>query len=94
MDNIKNISPNIFYKRKDNYILLKNELARSIQKELLESEDSNITQNREALLEQIFPEISEIQGKSNKNTKPTLKKKILKKQILTKKMKPKKKIFI
>ena len=86
LDNIKFVSPNIFYKRKDNYILLKNELARSIQKELLESEDNNMTHNHEALLEQIFPEMAEIQGKNNKNTKPSLKKKkLLKKQILIKK---------
>ena len=81
MENIKEVNPQIFYKRKDNYISLKNELARSIQQELLEQ--NNLTQNNEALLENVFPEMAEIQGKNNKNTKPNLKKKqLIKKQIL------------
>ena len=87
-ENMKNIDPYIFYKNKHNYKNLKNELARSIQEEIMETSEGEFTENKEALLEQIFPEISEYQGKVdiNKNTKkPTLKKKKLKKKkILTK----------
>ena len=87
MGNMKHLNPEIFYKSKKNYIKLKNELARSIQKELLENKDNDLTQNKEALLEQLFPEMSENQGKhNNKSSKPSLKKKKLpKKQILIKK---------
>ena len=84
MENINKINPKIFYKRKDNYIQLKNELARSIQKELLESESSH---NKETLLEELFPSMKEIQGKNNNySVNPNIKKKKLKKkQILIKK---------
>jgi len=90
MGNMKHLNPEIFYKSKKNYIKLKNELARSIQKELLENKDNDLTQNKEALLEQLFPEMSENQGKhNNKSSKPSLKKKKLpKKQILIKKVHP------
>ena len=87
-ENMKNIDPFIFYKNKNNYKNLKNELARSIQQEIMESNEGEFTENKEALLEQLFPEISDYQGKIdvNKNIKkPTLKKKKLKKKkILTK----------
>ena len=50
MGNMKHLNPEIFYKSKKNYIKLKNELARSIQKELLENNDNDLTQNKDALL--------------------------------------------
>ena len=85
IENINKINPSIFYQRKDNYIKLKNELALNIQQELLESEGDNISQNKELLLEQIFPEFAEIQGKNiNKEKSNLKKKKLLKKQILIK----------
>ena len=91
MENINKIKPEIFYKKKENYIKLKNELARSIQKELLEQEGNN-SQNKEFLLEEIFPEFSDIRGGGGvwgvgkKSHSPNLKKKQLKKkQILIKK---------
>ena len=87
-ENMKNIDPYIFYKNKYNYNNLKNELARSIQEEIMENNDGEFTENKEALLEELFPEISEYQGKIdiNKNIKkPTLqKKKLKKKKILVK----------
>ena len=82
LENINKINPEIFYKRKDNYIHLKNELALSIQKELLEKES---TKNKEALIEEIFPSMAYIQGINNNNNKITKKKKLKKKQILIKK---------
>ena len=85
-ENMKDINPNFFYRSKYNYKNLKNELARSIQKEIIENNEENFTENKEALLEQIFPEMADYQGKNdiNKN-KPTLqKKKLKKKQILRK----------
>ena len=82
LENINKTNPQIFYKRKDNYIHLKNELARSIQKELIENEG---THNKEALLEEMFPEMAYIQGKSNNNNQNMKKKKLKKKVILIKK---------
>ena len=82
---MKNVSPNIFYKSKYNYKNLKNELARIIQKEIEENNVEEFTDNKESLLEHIFPEMAEYQGKVdfNKNTqKPNLKKKKLKKKII------------
>ena len=85
--NMANIDPSIFYRSKHNYRNLKNELARSIQKEILENNEEYSTENKEALLEQIFPEMAEYQGKNlfNQN-KPTLQKKKLKKKQILKKM--------
>ena len=85
---MKDINPNIFYRSKYNYKNLKNELARSIQKEIIENSEENFTENKQALLEQIFPEMAEYQGKNDFDfnaKKPSLKKKKLKKkQILRK----------
>ena len=88
-ENMKDINPTIFYKNKYNYKNLKNELARSIQEEIMEFNGEDFSENKEALLEQIFPEIAEFQGKIeiNKNkTKPTLQKKKLKKKQILRKM--------
>ena len=86
-ENIKKVNPNIFYKSKYNYKNLKNELARIIQKEIIENSEDNFTDNQEALLEQLFPEMIEYQGKINYNKKkPSLQKKQLKKKYILKKM--------
>ena len=85
-ENMKDINPNIFYRSKYNYRNLKNELARSIQQEIIESNEEDFTDNKEALLEQIFPEMADYQGKKdfNKNVPSMKKKKLKKKQILKK----------
>ncbi len=86
-ENMRNINPSIFYRSKYNYKNLKNELARSIQKEIIETNEDNFTENKEALLEQIFPEMADYQGKNVLNqNKPTLQKKKLKKKQILKKM--------
>ena len=54
-ENMRNINPSIFYRSKYNYKNLKNELARIIQKEIIETNEDNFTENKEALLEQIIP---------------------------------------
>ena len=84
-ENIKDINPNIFYRSKYNYKNLKNELARIIQQEIIENNEEDFTDNKEALLEQIFPEMADYQGKKdfNKNT-PSMKNKKLKKKVLIK----------
>ena len=88
---MKDIDPSIFYKSKHNYRNLKNELARNIQKEILEDNEEYSTETKEALLEQIFPEMADYQGKNNYNfdqfiRKPSLQKKKLKKKQILKKM--------
>ena len=88
-ENMKDIDPSIFYKSKYNYKNLKNELARSIQQEIIESNEEEFGENKEALLEQIFPEIAQYQGKNDlnmNNSKPSLQKKKLKKKQILKKM--------
>ena len=84
-ENIKKVNPNIFYKSKYNYKNLKNELARIIQEEIIENSKDNFTNNQEALLEELFPEMIDYQGKTNFNKQePSLKKKQLKKKYILK----------
>ena len=86
-ENMSKIEPSIFYKSKYNYKNLKNELARSIQKEIIESNEEDFTDNKEALLEQLFPEMADYQGKNVFDRKmPNLQKKKLKKKQILKKM--------
>ena len=88
-ENIKKVNPNIFYKSKYNYKNFKNKLARIIQEEKIENSEDNFTNNQESLLEQLFPEMIDYQGKTNlnkNNQKPSLQKKQLKKKYILKKM--------
>ena len=66
-----NLNYNLFIKNYDNYNQLKNELAQNIQSDFMEiHQDNNLSNNSEtkqALLEQIIPEIAYYQGKNKTN---------------------------